>query len=459
MEKNKKYLLIAIVIVIFFIMILVTALFQLNSKTSKNNNTNNNNENNINSSINNNIIDNSYTAYYYEDMSKLKGEYDLSLYYVTNRTNYFTIERIVNKYINLVNEKSNNLKYILSKQYINNYHINDNNIFEKCNIPSLQNSNQTYKLIISKMLTTQIDENTNIVVVNGVCRITDSDIRFNVDVLIEMDCKNNTYVIFPRQYVVDNNFNNLNNNSKIEKFMKEEIVKNDFNEISYSVLNDSEVATEYYNNYKELLFNYPDKAYEILDNEYKNKKFGNKNNFVNYIEENKTMFSLSDIEKYKVIKNENKIYYICIDSFDNKLIFEQQDGIMRYSTFLDSYTATISEEKEEYQKLDISGKAQYILTNFLSMINTKDYETIYNNLDNTFKQNKFKNVNELEEYIKSNFYEINSFEITNTNDDNDEYRAFECKVINMRDKTESKNATIVIKPTEESSFTMSFSVE
>ena len=459
MEKNKKHLLIAIIIMVIFIMILVTILFQLNSNSLKNNKKNNINSNINNSKVDNNQIDNSYTAYYYEDMSKLKGEYDLSLYYVTNRSEYFTIERIINRYINLVNEKSNNLKYILSKQYISNYNINDSNIFEKSNIPSLQNNSQIYKLIINKMLTTQIDENTNIFIVSGVCRITDSNLKFNVDVLIEINSKNNSYAIFPRQYVLDNKFNNLNNNSKIEGFTKEEIVKNDFNGISYSVLNDSEVTTEYYNNYKELLINYEDRAYELLDDEYKSKKFGNKNNFTNYIEENKTLFSLGDIEKYKVIKKDNKIYYICIDSFGNRLIFKQQDGIMRYSVFLDSYTVAIPEEKEDYLNLDVNGKAQYILSNIISMINTKDYKTIYNNLDNTFKENNFKNINELEKYIKENFYEISSCEINNINDDNEEYMAFECNIINMRDKTESKKATIVIKPIEENSFTMSFSVE
>ena len=132
---------------------------------------------------------------------------------------------------------------------------------------------------------------------------------------------------------------------------------------------------------------------------------------------------------------------------------------MKYSVFMDSYTVAIPEEKEEYLKLDVNGKTQYILSNIISMINTKDYETIYNNLDNTFKENNFKSINELEKYIKENFYEINSFEINGINDDNDEYRAFECNIINMRDKTESKKATIVIKPIEENSFTMSFSVE
>lgn len=458
MKKNKKYLLIAIIITAIFIMFLVTILFQLNGNSVKNNKKDNINSN-INSSTDNNQIDNSYTAYYYEDVSKQKREYDLSLYYVKNRTDYFTIESIVNRYINLVNEKSNNLKYILSKQYLNNYNINDSNIFEKSNVPSLQNNSQIYKLIINKMLTTQIDENTNIFIVSGVCRITDSNLKFNVDVLIEINSKNNSYAIFPRQYVLDNKFNNLNNNSKIEGFTKEEIIKNDFNQIVYSVLNDSEMAAEYYNNYKELLANYTDRAYELLDNEYKSKKFGSKNNFINYIENNKTMFSLSDIEKYKVIKKNNKMYYICIDSFDNKLIFEQQDAIMKYSVFMDSYTVAIPEEKEEYLKLDVNGKTQYILSNIISMINTKDYETIYNNLDNTFKENNFKSINELEKYIKENFYEINSFEINDINDDNEEYRAFECKIINMRDKTENKTATIVIKPIEENSFTMSFSVE
>jgi hypothetical protein len=458
MNKNKKYLLIAIIITAIFIMFLVTILFQLNGNSVKNNKKDNINSN-INSSTDNNQIDNSYTAYYYEDMSKLKGEYDLSLYYVENRTDYFAIEKIVNKYINLVNEKSNNLKYILSKQYISNYNINDSNIFEKCNIPNLQNDSQLYKLIINKMLTTQIDENTNIFIISGICRITDSNTKFDVDILIEIDNKNNTYAIFPRQYVIDNKFNNLNNNSKIEGFTKEEIIKNDFNEITYSVLNDNEVTNEYYNNYKELLINYEDRAYELLDDEYKSKKFGNKYNFINYIEKNTIMFSLSDLEKYKVIKTDNKIYYICIDSFGNRLIFKQQDGIMRYSVFLDSYTVAIPEENEDYLNLDVNGKAQYILSNIISMINTKDYKTIYNNLDNTFKENNFKNINELEKYIKENFYEINSLEINCINDDNDEYRAFECNIINMRDKTESKKATIVIKPIEENSFTMSFSVE
>ena len=46
------------------------------------------------------------------------------------------------------------------------------------------------------------------------------------------------------------------------------------------------------------------------------------------------------------------------------------------------------------------------------MINAKDYESAYNLLDDTYKANNFKTLDEFEKYIQDNFHNYNTIDST-----------------------------------------------
>lgn len=452
MKKNQKILITFIILISIMILITISLLLVLKRE-------NRNKENNMSNQLINNI-ENSYIEEINDDVEITPNQIDNKIKYEDDRSAYFTIRALYNNYINLVGyQNKESLKNILSPQYVSKYGITDNNIFNKLTVPKTDNDRQYYKTIITEMLTAQIDNTTKVYIVKGNCRIVEKDTRFPIQAMFEVDTTNNIYNVYPYQYMKDNGYDKLKVGGQISSYTKEEITYRENNKFIYTKKSDKEMANEYFNDYRELLQYYSDDAYNKLNSEYSKKRFSSKENFKTYLEDNKDTIALLTINEYKVVSNSNYTDYICSDKYGNIYIFRQQGGIMRYSVFLDNYTVMLDEYAEEYNKLDKIDKGKYNLTKFINMVNTKDYNAIYNVLDNTFRNNNFSNIEKLKTYLKTNMYDINGIEIEDFDDETYEYYVFSCKITNKRNENETKNMTIIINQGEETDFTMSFSFE
>lgn len=59
------------------------------------------------------------------------------------------------------------------------------------------------------------------------------------------------------------------------------IAKNDYNSIRKIRITQEDIVQKYFNSYIQNVINYPQEVYNMLDEEYKNKKFGSFDNFKN----------------------------------------------------------------------------------------------------------------------------------------------------------------------------------
>ena len=460
MNKKERNILISIFILIFIIIVLILLLNSVNNKNNyKNNILNNNQEANIvfnNESV---VIDSEYGE---RDYVETKIEYNNKLEYVKDRYNYFTISSLFNHYINLIGfDSKEELSEILSPQYINQYNINEENILDKIDIIKPDNYSQTYKITIFEMITTKIDFTTQIYIVRGKCRIIGKEnSTFDIQAMFEVDIQNKIYYVYPEEYLKDNGISNLKVGDTLN-YIKEEIVNNERNQFEYtSSKQDNDMAKEYFNDYKELINYYPEEAYNKLDKEYAQKRFsGSVEKFKEYIKENKEVLDLMTIEQYKIVSNEQEIYYVCADQYDKVYMFKLKDGLMSYTAYLDNYTVMTSSDIEKYNKYDEFDKSKYNLTKCINMVNTKDYALLHNVLNETFRANNFENIESFKKYIQTNMYELNSIEIENFDDSTYEYNIFKCKLINLKNKNESKNMTFIIDQGENFGFSISFSFE
>lgn len=457
MDKKNKIVLCMIIIMIIIIILLGMVLL-LNKK----NYGNNINENNI--SNNTNIYNNIQTS---EQMPKdgdysnipYSNEINNKLEYVNNRSDYFTMVSIVENYISLLeNKNENKLMSILSPEYINKYNVTKNNIFNKLTIPEKDNNYQYYKYIVSDITTVQLDSSTSLYIVNGKCRIVGKNIIFSIKAMIEVDSVNKLYNLYPYQYIQDNGIDKVKIGEAITNYNKEEINNRNNNTFSYINVKDSEMANKYFENLKELLLYYKDDAYNKLNSEYSAKRFGNKSEFENYLTDNKDVIQLMQLSKYEVETNNNYIDYKCLDKYNNAYVFREQNGIMRYSFFLDNYTILSESTKKEYEDATELTKSKYQVEILIQKINTKDYKSIYNNLDNTFKNNNFKTIEALKTYINQNFYYLNDLNIIEIYQE-ENYNLFKCEIINLRNNNESKKLTVVVNIKDGMNYTMSFSFE
>lgn len=110
----------------------------------------------------------------------------------------------------------------------------------------------------------------------------------------------------------------------------------DVNEYNLVNINDRQLAAIYLNDYRNYLKNNIDQAYELLNEEYRSKKFNNIQEFKDYI--NSININTMSVEKYN-ISDDKKIIDVYISDND-RFIFKIKN-ILEYEVYLDDTTVEI----------------------------------------------------------------------------------------------------------------------
>ena len=150
------------------------------------------------------------------------------------------------------------------------------------------------------------------------------------------------------------------------------------------------------------MLNDPEKAYEMLDEEYKNKRFGNLETFKNYVDNNREDIESYVIKEYGINKLLDGTEYICQDQYDHAYTFKET-SIMKFSAKLDNYTIESEETKQKYKEAKEQKKVAMNIDKWISMLNNKDYKAAYGVLDETFRNQYFESVDDFEQYMKDIF--------------------------------------------------------
>lgn len=110
----------------------------------------------------------------------------------------------------------------------------------------------------------------------------------------------------------------------------------DVNEYNLVNITDRQLAAIYLNDYRNYLKNNIDQAYELLNEEYRSKKFNNIEEFKTYI--NTININNMSVEKYN-ISDDKKIIDVYISNND-RFIFKIKN-ILEYEVYLDDTTVEI----------------------------------------------------------------------------------------------------------------------
>lgn len=445
--KKIKFLIILVSIIILIISLL---LLILNTKKELSIEPNGVKNNVITSNSNNNEQNNNSTNIITEEFINTmeKEEQKLKEYSKVNSTEtYYTIESLINTYINSIfNKDYNSLYNITSQEYIKSNNVNVNNI-KDYNRAIKEEEN-----FIAKDMYWIEGKNIQTYSVYGeVWNEHNTKILQEEYYIVELDMGNETFAITP---CINKKYNNI----KDVKIFRSEgtIEKNNYNTFVYSDITEEKLAKKYFSYINNCMLYYPNKIYNILDKEYRDKRFINEDNFNEYVKEKKFYIYRSILNKYKKIKTEDKVVFSLIDNYNNHYILNQTNP-MEFTLLLDDYTIKVENFTQKYQELDESQKYAYHLDLFKKMINSRDYNGIYNTLDNAFKSNNFSNVSELKKYIKNNFYNYNIIEAENV-EKKDKYKIFDCVIQNQENKLETKKIKIIIKLENETDGKISFIV-
>lgn len=267
------------------------------------------------------------------------------------------------------------------------------------------------------------------------------------------DSSNSTFSVSPLK--IDEY--NKAKEGKINKTENESIKSNLYNKYNYNLYSGKDVAEKYINDFIFKMKYIPDVAFGTLDEEYRNKKFSNIDEFKSYIKNNSERFDDFIIRSYGREATENITNYE-VEDINNYYYKIKASSGMDYTIILDDYTVESNEYVQKYNSSSDSTKIATCINKFFKLINSKEYKSAYTYLDDTFKQKNFDTVGKFETYAKQNFFNNNTVTISSAEKVGDIYS---CKVqikSGVSVAAMSKDITVIIKLKENTDFVMSFSI-
>lgn len=438
MSKNIQRIIIGIFIIIIIIITLILIILKLN------NNNNNNEINNEITSPEGEVID--YNA------EKLKT--------VTEKIDYYTVKSCINSYITGLNKNSStyligdeierslqkeNIYCMLSEEYINKNKITKDNVLSK--IECFENS---YYFIPVEMKVLE-RENVKKFVAYGIIKTIDNQYIQDMYIIVTLDQKNKTFSIEPVDFKVNDidDIEIVNENKLIEN--------NDYNGYRNQVITYEYLSTEYFNTYKILMLTRPDIAYDLLENNYKEKRFGSLQSFEDYVKNNKDEISNISIKQYLVNNYDDYIEYVAKDQNENLYIFNDYYDKENLEIKLDTYTITTENFASTYKEADETQKVQMNIEKFFQMINRQDYKTSYNCIAESFKNNYFATEEEYIKFVKEKFFLYNKIEFKSYNKRGSNLYVFDIELTDISEESsESKKVSIIMQLKDDMDFEMSF---
>lgn len=217
--------------------------------------------------------------------------------------------------------------------------------------------------------------------------------------VINVDKTNNAFTIKP---VDKDKYNDVNDIPLVEE--DESIEQNKNNVFSYKIMQENEIAQKYFTYYKKLMQEDPETAYNLLDEEYRNKRFGSLEEFKTYVDKNKEEIEGYLAKEYEANETTEGTEYICKDQYQHYYTYDVT-AAMQFTVKLDNYTVESEEVKQKYEVANEKRKVQMNADKWILMLNNKDYKAAYEVLDESFRDQYFGTVEKFEEYMRGRFPE------------------------------------------------------
>lgn len=439
LEKLKKYIVLVMIIIVIIVVIIIIL-----TKNTDNKNDFRNDAIDVEKANNNQV-------------SKQILE-------VKDRNKYYVIEKILNTYIQYIKqiygiidfqkyddeeikqEGITQLYNILDKKYISEMNIKKGDLLDKIN------EYENYNLVINNMYIYEIAPSIDLYFVHG--KIDEEDFQM----LVKTDSDNTAFSIFLEDYIKNKSYD-VNMNVRDIDITEEPIDKNDNNQYKYVNISDEYMAKQYMESLKENIINNIQYSYSnLMEEDYRNKRFGNLQNFSKYIEDNKEEIASIQIIKYMVNSYDDYTEYVCMDNNQNYYIFKEI-AVMNYTFKLDTYTIPTDNFTTTYKVANNQKRVMMNIDKWVQMLNTRDYRAAYEVLNETFRNNNFGSEEQFTAYMRQNYPLHYKIKFSDFSEQGNTY----VQHITLTDITsvneEEKQLDIIMKLEEDIDFVMSFSVE
>lgn len=262
---------------------------------------------------------------------------------VSNGDEYFVIKDILDnyclyiKYINgdISSEETNlketgitALKNMLDESYISALDITEETLStyaDKYTQSGNYSKDVEYSLIINELYAYALSYTETLYFV---------DISINevsLQVLIKVDFTNRVFSMFLSDYIEEKEYS-IEMDEEDIKISESSIDENAYNTFSYNSVSDKDLAKEYYRIVSTLLITDSNKAYNLLDEEYRTTEYSDYDTFKNYIDENYDQINNATLNKYNVTTEDDRVIYKLSDSEGViYIVYVNIDYILDYS--------------------------------------------------------------------------------------------------------------------------------
>lgn len=364
--KNIKLLIIILSILVIGL-IITLAILRMESKNTKRNVISNNITPSIENNINSDIISPKTTIL----------TFNTSIEKETSNSVLYSLNKNINKYFNYIKENNetainelggnsiylitNNVKYVVKQAYV------------------------TQNQYMSKYYTYG-----TLTIANGNYTAQTQEIYM----ILYLTAENKGYklqTISKEEYL---------NRTALEQNDTIEIQEGTYNKFEYEYIDNVKQMEIYLEDYSFQIFNNTENSYNLLNTEYKEKRFKDLQAFVQFLNEKQGQLHNIKINQYTVDEeNQNKIYK-GTDQYGNYYEIIEK-SYMNYEIILDNYTMLDYSNDSDENKIKLSAEK------FILMLNSADYTNAYNLLEPSFKQINFPTEQDFINYVKNNFYARN----------------------------------------------------
>ena len=381
-------------------------------------------------------------------------------------SDYFAIKSGIQGYIDSL-DKTNDIYYVteesgerkynpniqkqvlysfLSSSYIKNNNISESNIDQY--IKPTNEKCRYYPLEIKVLKKGDISAYK----VSGIIQNLDYKNAIKMYFAVNIDYSNSTFSI---QQLEEKEYINYNNTNDSEDSIK----NNEYNVFSKTSFDVQTVSLEYFEMYKFFTIANPEITYNMMTEDYRNKRFGSLENYIQYIKDTHADFIGINATKYSTKNTDKTIQYVVQDQYGNNYIFDTK-SMTDYTVKFDTYTIEDEDYISNYNKEEENSKVQINIGKFFNMINSKDYKSAYKLLDENFKKNNFPSMDKLKEYVENNLYSYSKVDKVLEMKKYGNYYITVLNVINgENDIIQAKKVTVVMELKEGTDFVMSFSMD
>ncbi len=325
---------------------------------------------------------------------------------VSNSTVFYTVEDCINFYIDSVKaEEKDKIFELLDLEYINENNLNQENVLK-------YTEKSKYSFIALDMYESEL-HNVCSYIVEGV--VDDGTYNTKMYFRVGLDTNNFAFNIMP---LSSKKYNSIDEIEEKENIV--EIPNNDANSYQYNRMRKNEIIEKILKYYCDLTVNNVKKAYDMLEQEYREKRFDKYSKFQDYIKKRSENLKQARVAGYSVKEEENSKVYTVVDQDGMVYIFNQK-SIMNFTVQMDDYTLETDEYKEKYMNSTVVDKIKLNVNKFIEMISNYDYDEAYGLLDETYKKNNFKTEKLYEKFIEQHFYASNAYSIEKIETDAQDY--------------------------------------